>query len=292
MTSPSPSLRFTGTPITVFPEESSTAREEVLRLFPEPTVRLFAERVYSDISFPAATSIKGERPYVIINMVSSLDGRVASDGKASHIGSLTDRTVMRTLRSHADAVMVGAGTLRAEKLRLDVPVDLSYKRKARGLNPQPLAVVVTASGDIPLEENLLGLSSENLLVLASSETPHPRVEALSRTACVEVVPNEEGAENLRISPAGALKVLKKRHAVDLLLIEGGPALNHALVSSGLADELFLTLAPKLLGGEGTGVFLPILDGPTLPTGQTRPGLISIHLSGDELFLRYALSAAE
>jgi len=82
--------------------------------------------------------------------------------------------------------------------------------------------------------------------------------------------------------------LKKRYGVNVLLVEGGPVLNHALISSGLADELFLTLAPKLLGGERPGT-LTILEGPTLTPHKTEQNLISIHLSGEELFLRYMLN---
>ena len=257
------------------------SEKEVLKLFPEPTARLAAEDVYSNISF----SMREARPYVIINMVSSLDGKAASDGKASQIGSSTDRTLMRTLRAHADAVMVGAGTLRAEKLRLDVPEDLSQERELRGLKPQPLAVVATISGDVPLKENLLGSSPDNLLILASPEVSQSHLAELSRAAYIEVVPDKAGDTHL--DPTNALEALKKRHAVDLLLVEGGPSLNHALISSGLADELFLTLSPTLLGGKKSET-LNILEGRPPTQNTEQPELISIHLSGNELFLRYAL----
>jgi riboflavin biosynthesis pyrimidine reductase len=206
---------------------------------------------------------------------------------------------MRTLRANADAVMVGAGTLRAEKLTLAVPEDLAQARKVRGLKPQPLAVVATVSGDVPLEENLLGPPPDNLLIFASSETPREHVGALSSYTSIEVVPEEKtttpemaGSSRTeraasRLDLAWVLETLKKRHAVDVLLVEGGPVLNHALVSSGFADELFLTLAPKLLGGERPGI-LTMLEGSTLTLRKTEPKLISVHLSGEELFLRYAL----
>ncbi len=265
------------------------SEKEVLKLFPEPTARLAAEDVYSNISFP----MREARPYVIINMVSSLDGKAASDGKASQIGSSADRTLMRALRAHVDAVMVGSGTLRAEKLRLDVPENLSRKRESRGLKPQPLAIVATTSGDVPLEENLLGSSPDNLLILATPTVPQSRLAALSRVASVEIMPYETGDLHL-LDPTDALKVLKKRYAVDVLLIEGGPTFNHALISAGLVDELFLTMAPKLLGGEKPET-LNILEGsPLIPNTENaeQPELISLHLSGSELFLRYALHATK
>lgn len=266
-----------------------------MRLLPEPTTRLAAESVYEDIPFPKADPA-ARRPYVAINMVSSLDGKAAMGGKAGAIGSPADRILMRTLRARADAVMIGAGTLRAEKLTLAVPEILARARKALGLRPQPLSVVATATGDLPLQTNLLGPPSENLLVLIPPGIPEERLATLSSKAKTEIVAqrkptNQGGLVQTGTEPlldlSEALWTLKRRYAVDVLLVEGGPALNHALISSGLADELFLTLAPKLLGGSRPEA-LTILEGPAVPPGKTAPELISLHLFDDELFLRYAL----
>jgi riboflavin-specific deaminase-like protein len=221
-------------------------------------------------------------------MITSVDGKAAVGGKAGPIGSPTDRTVMRTLRSHADAVMIGAGTLRAERLTLAVPENLARVRRSHALGPQPLAIVVTVTGDVPLQTNLLGFSPDNLLVLTSPEITEERLAALSALASIEIVPKEKLAPGSRLDLTRALEVLKKRYAVDVLLIEGGPSLNYALASSGLADELFLTLAPKLLGGAHPDT-LTILEGTSLlPSKSPNPELISVHLSNNELFLRYTL----
>lgn len=199
------------------------------------------------------------------------------------MGSQIDRTVMRTLRFHADAVMIGAGTLRAEKLTLSVPEHLARVRSSRGLNPQPLAVVLTDSGDLPLSENLIGYTPENLIVFASSKGAEKRLAKLSTLARLEVVAPGLSAKQ-------PLAILKERYSVDVLLVEGGPTLNHALIREGFADELFLTLAPKLIGGTEPGA-PPILAGPALSPQEhpeEGPRLRSIHLSGNELFLRYNL----
>lgn len=260
---------------------------KVLRLFPQPATPLAAEDVYTEISFP----ILRTRPYVVINMVASLDGKASLSGKAGSIGSSIDRLLMRTLRAHADAVMIGAGTLRAEKLTLTVPEKLAEAREARGLKPQPLAVVATATGEVPLEKNLLGSSPDNLLVFVSPDTTEERLTALSSRASVEVVvPKEETAmASSWLDLKRALELLKHRYTVDVLLVEGGPALNHTLISLGLADELFLTLAPKLLGGDRP-TDLTILEGPRFPSSlrRTGPELTSIHLADHEMFLRYTL----
>ena len=254
---------------------------------PEPSAHLAAEDVYTDVFFP----YRKARPYVLINMISSLDGKVAVSGKAGSLGSFVDRTVMRNLRACADAVMIGAGTLRAEKLTLAIPEDHARARESRGLRPQPLAVVATVSGDVPLQENLLGSPPDNLLVFASPETSEEHLVTLSSHASVEIVTEESAKPGRRLDLEEALKILKTRYGVNVLLVEGGSALNHALVSSGLADELFLTLAPKVVGGEGPGT-LTILEGPTLTPHKTQLNLISIHISGEELFLRYTLPTGD
>lgn len=226
---------------------------------------------------------------MLINMVASLDGKTTIDGKAGTIGSPTDRLLMRALRAQADAVMVGAGTLRAEKLRLDVPEVLASARSCRGLKPQPLAIIVAGSSDIPLEENLIGSSPDNLLVLAPPEASEERLRAISSRARIEVIePEGEASFGLRLDLVGALKTLKELHAVGVLLVEGGPSLNHTLVSLGLADELFLTLSPKFLGGDRSEPLATLEGAAFLPTNSSIVRLISVHLCDDELFLRYAL----
>ncbi len=217
------------------------------------------------------------RPYVLVNMVSSLDGRTTVKGKAARIGSETDRQVMRTLRSGADAVMIGANTLRAEKLTLglDDPA-----------GSQPLAVILTNTGDLPLESHLIRRERQKVLAVVPDSCPEEAVRRLRRRADVLRTPTTPcGAIDLE----EALKVLKTEHGVDRLLIEGGPTLNHALISRNLVDELFLTVAPELLGGTAART-LTLLRGPTL-AARDRPTLelMSIHLAEDELFLRYSLT---
>ena len=200
------------------------------------------------------------------------------EGKASGLGSATDRRTMRTLRSKADAVMVGAGTLRAERLSLGLD-------RTDGL-PQPLAIIVTDTGEVPLKEHLIVDGGQEVLILLSDAASKRIVERLSTLAPVMRAPADStGAVDLET----ALRTLKAERGVDSLVVEGGPGLNHALISLNLVDELFLTVAPELLGGSADQT-LTLLRGPTLPA-RDRPtlDLISIHLSDDELFLRYSLA---
>jgi riboflavin-specific deaminase-like protein len=245
------------------------------RLYPPPGREVSA--IYQDLDLPPSWHHDAARPYVIVNMVSSVDGKTSVEGKAAGLGSTTDRLTMRTLRASVDAVMIGAGTLRAERLSL-------------GLDPpdgvhQPLAIIVTDTGEVPLEEHLIVPEGQEVLVLLSDAAPKRVVERPGKLARVVRVPAESsGALDL----GAALRALKADRGVDSLLVEGGPGLNHALISRNLADELFLTLAPELLGGS-TERTLTLLRGPEIRAGD-RPflELLSVHLAESELFLRYAL----
>jgi 2,5-diamino-6-(ribosylamino)-4(3H)-pyrimidinone 5'-phosphate reductase len=242
--------------------------EKATRLYPLPPREIPAESIYEDLELPPAGRREASRPYVIINMVSSVDGKTAIGGKAARIGSQIDRQTMRNLRSHADAVMIGANTLRAEKLSLglDDPA-----------GPQPLAVIATSSGDIPLESNLIVGERQEVLVIAPENIT-------VRSGERRVPTDRSGNIDLR----EALKILKAEHAVDLLVVEGGPSLSHSLISQNLVDELFLTLSPKLLGGTSYQA-LTILDGPALVARDMK--LLSAYLADNELFFRYALGGS-
>lgn len=249
-------------------------RPGATRLYPLPPREIPAEKIYADLDLSPARRRDATRPYVIVNMISTLDGKVALGGKTAGIGSAADRTLMRTLRSRADAVMVGANTLRAERLSLglDDPTRV----------PHPLAVVLTASGDVPLEQNLILGKEQDLLVMVPEGVTLQTGRGRGRIAVVPA--GERGA----ISLAEALRTLKTEHAVDLLVVEGGPSLNHSMVRDSLVDELFVTLSPKLLGGTSREA-LTILDGPEFPAGARTARLLSAYLCANELFLRYHLS---
>ena len=261
----------------------------VLRLHPLPPQETGAHKIYKDLELPPAVRRDARqpygrpygRPYVLINMVSSLDGRTTAQGKAARIGSETDRQVMRTLRSKADAVMIGANTLRAERLSLGLDEPAAS---------QPIAIIITNTGDLPLESHLVRHELQKVFVLVPESCSEETKRALGCGADVVEVVGAPTTLGGAIDLEAALKVLKDEHAVGLLLIEGGPTLNHALISRGLADELFLTLAPKLLAGSPSEE-LALLKGQPLPQQQEAPPamLLSVHLAGDELFLRYDIS---
>lgn len=215
-----------------------------------------------------------DRPYVIANFVSSVDGRATFQGGTGHLGDEGDLQVFRALRREADAVLAGTGTLRAEQYGRILKMPSSRERRRRsGLAPEPLATTLTRSGDVPLDIPLFAEPEAEVVVFSGRE-----IDVSGVAAQVEVVVLDP--PNL----VSALAHLRAHHGVQLLLCEGGPAILAALVREGLLDELFLTLVPQLTGGG---------SGPGLTGGPELPELRAMELAGvleraGSLFLRYRL----
>ena len=189
-----------------------------------------------------------ERPFVAVNMVASVDGRAVVDGAASALGGPLDRSLMRRIRAAADCVLVGAGTLRAEGYDATVGPEESVARQRDGLPPQPLAAVVTLSGDLPLRRGFFRVAGQRPLVLtsvAAAEAHRERFDALREVAEVSALPGD-GA---RLPASAVLSALRARYGVRRLLVEGGPSLVGDLFAADLVDQLFLTISPRVVGGD-------------------------------------------
>jgi len=137
----------------------------VRRLFPDPAEVDVLEALEE---FPPQAP-QG-RPFVALNMVVSADGRAAVDGRTSPLSSKSDRAMFHGLRERVDCVMVGAGTVRAEGYgRMIKDADARARREALGLDPDPLTAVVSRSGDVPLEDAVVGHDPAELLRALAAE---------------------------------------------------------------------------------------------------------------------------
>jgi riboflavin biosynthesis pyrimidine reductase len=214
-----------------------------------------------------------DRPYVVCNFVSSADGKATAQGRTALLGGDGDRVMFHLLRTQTDAVVAGTGTLRVERYGALVrdPRMLAI-REREGRAAQPLAVVISRRGEVPFDIPLFADARARVAIYAPAST---------------VVPDVAASVTLHETPEGGLAgVLRSlRHDYDLrsLLCEGGPALFDAMLAQSLVDELFLTLAPALVGGEEIGI----------TTGPGLPGLLALRLASaferdGHLFLRYAL----
>lgn len=261
----------------------------------------------------------GTRPYTLLNMVSSADGRATLDGRSGGIGDDGDKLLFHGLRTRVDAVMAGAGTLRVERYgRLVRDADGLAARRALGLAEQPLACVV--SGRLALDESipLLADPDSRVVILTASRASLPaacraQIEYVRCALAAGAAGGQIGGGQIDL--AAGLAALRSRFGVRTLLCEGGPHLNANLLAAGLVDELFLSLAPSLAGGDagrnGTdsgdarlaspppigqrarrvspdfGSELRIVTGPDLdpPVGMR---LVSLHEHRSHLFLRYEI----
>lgn len=236
---------------------------------PADTVDLLA--AYAAPPAPAA------RPSVRCNMISTLDGAVTLEGRSGLLGGPADRRVFQLLRSVADVVVVGAGTMRTEQygpVRLDD--ELRRARVERGQAPAPPIAVVTRSASLDWSSPFFTDAAVRPVVFTSADADPGTRRRGGEVAEVVVA----GATS--VDPALVLAHLHEAGHRSVLL-EGGPALNADFVESGLLDELCLTVSPRLAGGRGPRVLAGDVLVPPLD-------LETVHLLEEDgfLFLRLAV----
>jgi riboflavin biosynthesis pyrimidine reductase len=222
------------------------------------------------------------RPRVALNMIATADGRATLTGRSGPIGGAADRELFRALRASADAVLVGAGTVRTERYgRMLRDPSLRELRERHGLEPEPLACIVSGRLALPEDIPLLREPGARVVVLTASEASLPETGAE-----IDYVRAGEGQLDL----AAAIAELAGRFSVATVMCEGGPHLARQLLAAGALDEIFLTISPLLAGGEPSGgEALRMLAGAELEP-PARLELLGALRSGSFLFLRYAVAA--
>lgn len=187
----------------------------------------------------------GEGHWLRANMVSTLDGAAHHDGRSQGISNATDMRIFGMLRGLADAVVVGAQTVRLEGYRPARARDaFAARRAAAGQGPAPAIAVVSASLDLDFSLPLFASPLVPTLVVTGAGAPSDRVHAAAE-AGVQVVIAGDGAA---VEPARAVAELARR-GLTRLLTEGGPRLLGQFVSAGVLDELCLTMSPMLTSGD-------------------------------------------
>jgi riboflavin-specific deaminase-like protein len=253
---------------------------EIRQLFPPAAGTIGIEAIVNELAL-ADHVPPAERPYVVLNMVSTLDGRASLGGRSGPIGNQADRALFHALRGTVDAVMAGAGTVRVERYRALVRDEPRRRqRRERGLEEEPLACIVSGRLALPADIPLLRDPRARVVIVTSSAASLPE----SPSSIEYVRANRDGLLDL----PDALLQLRQRFGVRTLLCEGGPHLNAQLLAAGLVDELFLSIAPKLAGGDTAGEVLRILSGADLdPPVELQ--LIGLLESESHLFLRYRVA---
>ncbi|MFF2525190.1 pyrimidine reductase family protein [Streptomyces liangshanensis] len=211
------------------------------------------------------------------NMVSTLDGAAQHDGRSQALSSDADMRIFGTLRALADAVVVGAETVRQEGYRpARAREAFAARRAAAGQGPAPVIAVVTASLDLDFTLPLFTEPLVPTLVLTGAAAPAERVLA-ARKAGAEVLVAGDGAG---VDPLRAVRALAGR-GLRRLLTEGGPRLLGQFVAAGVLDELCLSLSPTLTSGYAQR----IAGGPALAVPE-RFALASLLEEDGFLFGRY------
>ncbi|MFB4295737.1 dihydrofolate reductase family protein [Actinomadura sp. NTSP31] len=231
------------------------------RLLPEPTI---------DGVDPYEAY--GDAPALRLGLVMSADGTVTdAEGWTDGLGGAADFRVFRTLRALADAILVGAATVRTGRLG---PARLREDLRARRGGPPAPIVVVSRSLDLDWTLPLF-TEAETPTIVVTSRSARDRVPA-----GIPVV----AAGDDEVDLPEAVRVLREDLGHERLLCEGGPALATALIRASLVDELCLNIAPTLLGSPRHTRMLGVLDAevPVEPT--------AVHLDEGVLFVRYRLRA--
>lgn len=247
-----------------------------------------ADDPYGDLLLGGPTLQPERATWIAISAVTTTDGVIAVRGSSRGIGGPGDRVAMRRIRRGADAVLVGAGTVRAEgyDAAMTGPEDVSWRRE-RGLADRPALVVATRSGDL----GAFGAGvRESRVVLLGPLGAGVRLDDLrgrlrAGGSTLEVLDPDQGD-----GPGWphALRVLRDA-GIRRVACEGGPTLNAQLLAAGVVDEVLLTVAPRILGVAVDGTTTAGFAG-----GRTFGGRLELRSAipvGDEVLLRYAVVPA-
>lgn len=240
------------------------------------------ERLYGRLGF--------SEPILYSNFVSSLDG-VVTLGSQPSAGSLisgkdpADRFLMGLLRACADAVLLGAGTLRATPGHVWTPAHIfpeqaagfAALRAGLGRSPEPRLVLLTASGELDTTHRALVAGATVVTTRAGAKAIGDRLPP--------------GCDLIAIGDGKSLDLSRtldelRRRGYGVLLTEGGPHVMGQLIEGGLLDEAFLTLSP-VAAGRGEERRMGMVAGvELLPKAGAWARLLSARQHGDYLFLRY------
>lgn len=238
------------------------------RLWPDPGT---IDDVAAYVATEARPAPPG-RPWLLVNMIASLDGAVTVEGRSGGLAGPADKAMFSALRAMADVVLAGAGTVRAESYGPPRPSDATRAaRGQRGQSEAPRLAIASRSLDLDLDQPLFTKAEAPPFVLTCGDAPADRLDAVAQVAELIVT------GDVTVDLPEALAALHDR-GVRTITCEGGPHLNGDLLLADLIDEWALTLAPVLVGG----------DARRSSTGPLAPAPRAMHLDrlleGDGLLL--------
>ncbi|MDO5736074.1 MAG: pyrimidine reductase family protein [Propionibacteriaceae bacterium] len=246
---------------------------QIDRLWPSPATDLDDDALLENYAFPP------DRDWLRMNFISSVDGAATSQGRSGGLGDDADHRVFDLLRRPADAVLVGAGTVRTEgyaAMRLDEE-SVSW-RAERGMPPHPVFVLITGHLDLDPDSPIFTDAPVRPVIYTVADAPDDRRRLLAAVADVVDVGESD------VDPVSVRQDLVSRGLVHVQA-EGGPSLFGSFLAAGVVDELCVTLAPTLVAGDSGRIARSGLESPTDMT------LNAVLRAGDELLLRYFRTVA-
>ena len=228
------------------------------KLFPSPVENVDPVELYAADNRPGPPG----RPWVLTNMISSIDGAVVVDGLSGGLGGPADKAVFRAIRGVADVIVAASGTVVAENYGPpQTPDHIQKMRVERGQDPLPRIAVVTNSAKIDPAHSVFDSASRPILV-TREQAEASRVDAIAAVA--EVI--KAGSDTVDL---GAMLVELGKRGAKTVLVEGGPTLNAAFVAEDLVDEFCLSFAPILVGGNGPRAVGAMDSSPAYPMSLDR-----------------------
>ncbi len=210
-------------------------------------------------------------PWVLLNMVASVDGATAVGGGASGLNDEDDKALFLALRAVADVVLVGASTLRSENLGpVTMTGDMTAFRQRAGLHREPRLAILSRSLRIDPEARVFSDPARRPIIITEHGADPESMNSLGRVADMQTAGRLDGG--------GIIEALGD---VDVVLCEGGPTVNSQLIAADLVDEINLTVSPVFALGESKRV---AMGSPLNPPLDLRLDRVA---TGDRsLFLRY------
>lgn len=241
------------------------------QLYPQER-ELTALEVAEELEF---RSTADDRPHVVANMIMSVDGRATLEGRSGPLSSPVDRELFHALRTRADAVLIGAETLRVERYGpITKSAELGAARERARVQAVVPLCVVTNTLELPFDAPIFTDPDSEVIIFSSQSGDIPPCAAK-----VTLTTTQNTADNL-VDLRQAMATLREEHGIGSLLCEGGPMLLGELLAQRLLDELFLSVTPKIVEGEAL----------SLATGRVEEDLelelVSVLTAESSLYLRY------
>jgi len=233
----------------------------------------------------SGTGTAQPRPFVLINMSMTADGKIATANRAvSSFSGPRDRELLLQLRATADAVMAGARTTDSNPVNLG-PGGPKYRRLrlARGLSEYNLRVIVSGSGTVDPNAEVFKRRFAPIIILTTERAPARRLAALRKLGEVKI------CGRTQVDFPRALRWLSEHWGVKRLLCEGGGEINDAMLRAGVVDELYLTVCPRIFGGRTAPTICGGVGAGSLARA-TQFELKSARRFGEEMFFVYRVLA--